>query len=111
MSKQRSLLLFENSIKSEATREKYLYYLSKFKDFYKLRDYDSILQIPTEKLQEMVEDYVMDLKKRVNPNTVPTPIETQSSRLRRHALIPLAQVCRRPIFRHSGSMDSAVEGA
>ncbi len=67
MSNQRSLLLFENSIKSEATREKYLYYLSKFKDFYKLRDYDSVLQIPTEKLQEMVEDYVMDLKKRVNP--------------------------------------------
>lgn len=74
MSDQRSLLLFENSIKSEATREKYLYYLSKFKDFYKLRDYDSILQIPTEKLQEMVEDYVMDLKKRVNPNTIPTPM-------------------------------------
>ena len=74
MSKQRSLLLFENSIKSEATREKYLYYLSKFKDFYKLRDYDNVIQIPQDKLQIMVEDYVMDLKKRVNPNTVPTPM-------------------------------------
>ena len=74
MSKQRSLLLFENSIKSEATREKYLYYLNKFKEFYKLRDYDNILQIPQDKIQIMVEDYVMDLKKRVNPNAVPTPM-------------------------------------
>ena len=69
---QRSLLLFENSLKTEATREKYLYYLGRFKDFYKLKDHDSILTIPIKQLQIMVEDYVMMLKKKVNPNSVNT---------------------------------------
>ncbi|MCH7647799.1 MAG: hypothetical protein IIA83_04240 [Thaumarchaeota archaeon] len=62
---QRSLLLFENSLKTEATREKYLYYLGRFKDFYKLKDYDSMLTIPIKQLQIMLEDYVMMLKKKV----------------------------------------------
>jgi len=69
---QRSLLLFENSLKTEATREKYLYYLGKFKDFYKLKDYDSMITIPLKQLQIMVEDYVMMLKKKVSPNSVNT---------------------------------------
>jgi len=56
---QRSLLLFENSLKTEATREKYLYYLGRFKDFYKLKDYDSMLTIEQKQLQIMVEDYVI----------------------------------------------------
>jgi len=72
--KQRSLLLFENSIKSEATKIEYLKNLNRFKNFYKLKDYDSILGIPQKKLQEMIEDYVMDMKHKVSPNTVPTRI-------------------------------------
>ncbi len=74
MTKQRSILIFENSIKSDQTRGQYLYYLRKFKEYYKLRDYDSIIKIPQEKLQIMVEDYVMYLKKKVNPNSVPLPM-------------------------------------
>ena len=31
-----------------------------------------MVTIPTEKLQIMIEDYVMDLKKRINPNSVPS---------------------------------------
>jgi len=69
---QRSLLLFENSLKTEATREKYLYYLGRFKDFYKLKDYDSMLTIEQKQLQIMVEDYVMMLKKKIGPNSVNT---------------------------------------
>jgi len=69
---QRSLLLFENSLKTETTKNKYLYYLEQFKKFYSLKDYDSMLAIPKEKLQIMVEDYVMMLKKRINPNSVNT---------------------------------------
>jgi integrase len=69
---QRSLLLFENSLKTDATRIKYLYYIDQFKDFYKLKDYDSMISIPVEKLQIMVEDYVMMLKKKINPNSVNT---------------------------------------
>jgi integrase len=71
---QRSLLVFQESCKSKYTQKQYLYYLDKFKGFYKLKDYDSILGIEATKLQLMVEDYVMDLKKRVSPNTVPTMI-------------------------------------
>jgi len=72
--KQRSLLLFENSIKSKATMIEYLKNLNRFKDFYKLKDYDSILGIPNKKLQEMIEDYVMDMKTKVSPNTIPTRV-------------------------------------
>lgn len=31
-----------------------------------------MVTIPTEKLQIMIEDYVMDLKKRINPNSIPS---------------------------------------
>ena len=72
--KQRSLLLFENGIKSKATRIEYLKNVDRFKDFYKLKDYDSILGIDTPKLQEMVEDFVMDMKSRLSPNTIPTRV-------------------------------------
>ena len=69
---QRSLLLFENSLKTEATRKKYLYFLDNFKNFYKLKDYDSIVAIDVPQLQVMVEDYVMMLKKRIGPNSMRT---------------------------------------
>ena len=67
---QRSLLLFENSLRTEATRSKYLYYMKLFKEYYKIKDYDSIITISIPELQIMVEDYVIMLKKRVNPNSV-----------------------------------------
>lgn len=76
---QRSLLIFENSIKSEATKKEYLKSLHRFMNFYHLKDFDGILRIQSSKLQIMVEDYVMHLKKSVSPNTIPTrfyPIQT-----------------------------------
>ena len=72
MKNQRSILLFESSLKSEATRYRYKYYLDKFKDYYKLKDYDSILTITKKQLTTMLEDYVLFLRKNVSPNTVPT---------------------------------------
>ena len=66
--KQRSLLLFENTIKSKATKIEYLKNLNRFKDFYKLKDYDSILGIPDKKLQEMIEDYVMGISSTASAN-------------------------------------------
>lgn len=69
---QRSLLLFENSLKTEPTRKMYLYFLDKFKDFYNLKDYDSIIVLGESRLQIMVEDYVMMLKKRISPNSMRT---------------------------------------
>lgn len=74
MPKQRSLLLFENSIKSKATLKEYLKCLDRFQQAYHLKDYDSILSIDPKKLQEMIEDYVMDIKHKISPNTIPTRI-------------------------------------
>jgi len=69
---QRSLLLFENSIKTEATRKMYLYFLDNFKNFYHLKDYDGIIAIGEPQLQIMVEDYVMMLKTKIGANSMRT---------------------------------------
>ncbi len=70
-SMQRSLLLFQNTLKSKVTVDQYTWYLQKFIEFYKLRDHDSITTIDPQKLQIMIEDYIMDLKKRYSPNSIP----------------------------------------
>ena len=69
--KQRSLLIFEESIKSKATRQNYLDHLGRFLKFTNLKDYDSILQIDPDQLQTILEDYVIHLKNTVSPNSVP----------------------------------------
>jgi len=76
---QRSFLVFENCIKSPKTLKRYKYYLDIFIKFFHLKDYDSVATMDSKQLQIMVEDYIMDLKKRVNPNSVPTyinPLQT-----------------------------------
>ncbi|MDH3486828.1 MAG: hypothetical protein OEL82_02130 [Nitrosopumilus sp.] len=77
--KQRSLLLFENSIKSKATKKEYFKSLNRFKDFFKLKDFDSIIQMEEKQLQIMIEYYVLEIKNYLSPNTIPTrifPIQT-----------------------------------
>ena len=49
---QRSLVLFENAIKSEATRKAYLYQLEKFKVWLKAKDYDQLLAAPEKQIQD-----------------------------------------------------------
>jgi len=73
--KPRSILLFEQTIKSEATLKNYSEHLRIFLEFNKIKDYDSLIQLPHEKLQEMVEDYIIHLKNKVNPNSVPVMIQ------------------------------------
>jgi len=63
-------MLFENSIKSPATRKTYLYHLKKFLNFYHIKDYDSLAGIDQGKMQIMVEDFVMHLKKVNSPNNM-----------------------------------------
>jgi len=58
MENQRSILLFEQAMKTEATKKSYMYQLDKFRKYYHLKDYDSILTIQQKKLQIMVEDYL-----------------------------------------------------
>ncbi len=59
---QRSLLVFENSIKSEATRMQYLYQLEKFRKWGKIKDCDSLLGAPNKDIQRMLEDYLFFIK-------------------------------------------------
>ena len=69
---QRSLHLFENAIKCKATYEIYMLGLERFRKYYKIRDFDSLLQFPDKELQIMIEDYVFYLKKVVRANSVRT---------------------------------------
>lgn len=61
---QRSLVLFENAIKSEATRKAYLYQLEKFREWMKAKDYDALLDAPEKQIQVFLEDYLFYLKKK-----------------------------------------------
>jgi integrase/recombinase XerD len=76
---ERSLLLFQNSLKSEKSFVTYLKNLNYFRKFINVDSFDSMIRVPQDKLQIFLEDYIMDLKTRINPNTVPTyyfPIQT-----------------------------------
>jgi len=72
MKDQRSMLLFEQTIKSKYTLRNYREHLNRFLKYTKLRDYDSLLKLSKDDIQFLIEDYVMYLKKTVNPNSVDT---------------------------------------
>jgi len=69
---QRSMLRFEQSIKSKHTLKNYTDHLERFLDFTKLKDYDSLVIMPKDDIQMLVEEYVVYLKKTLSPNSVPT---------------------------------------
>ena len=68
---ERSLLLFENSVKSKITFREYLKRLEKFREFCNTDSFDSLSRMQPVKLQEMLEDYIMLRKKQINPNSIP----------------------------------------
>lgn len=68
----RSLRLFEEGIDSKASLGTYTFGLERFRKYYKLKSGDALLTIAHKRIQEMIEDYVMDLKKHVSPNSVST---------------------------------------
>lgn len=61
---QRSLLVFENSIKSERSRDMYRFHLDKFVEFMKIKDYDALVSLDTDTLQMLLENYVIHLRGR-----------------------------------------------
>jgi len=65
-----SLLRFESTIKSEVTKRNYKRSLDLFKKYIGVKDYDSILSIPNDKTQELIEEYVIHLKNTKNPNSI-----------------------------------------
>jgi len=75
---QRSILRFENAIKSEATRKSYRYQLRKLLEWAKIPEADGLLQLKDSDLQILLEDYLFYQKTRVSPNSIPlifSPIE------------------------------------
>jgi len=76
---QKSLLVFDKFVRSEATKKTYLHYFNAFlkwaqKNVEKLVTADGLLQVKDEKLQEIIEDYLMHLRKRLSPNSIPAII-------------------------------------
>ena len=66
----RTILLYENSIKSEQTRIQYNYQLKRFVNFCRLKEFDSLLSIDSKTVQTMLEDYIIDMKPRLKPGTI-----------------------------------------
>ena len=66
MTSQRSIIIFNHVISSGATKKCYLNELKRFKEFYKIRDYDSLTTMDPKKVQIMIEDYIMQRKGKVD---------------------------------------------
>lgn len=79
MTIERCIKLFLAGIKSDITRDGYLKNLNKFKEFCKFQTYSEFLTQDKMKIQEYVEDYVLELRESTHPNSIPTiyyPIQT-----------------------------------
>jgi integrase len=61
-SMQRSLILFHSAIKSKNTLYTYDFTLNRFRNYFLIKNYDSLLTISPTKIQEMIEDYIISRK-------------------------------------------------
>ena len=64
MRNERSLMLFESGIKTEATLKAYRGYMAHFIKFCKVSGYDSLVKLGSKKLQMLIEDYLIICKKK-----------------------------------------------
>ena len=60
----RSLTIFESAIKSPESRKIYMYSLNEFMEFIKIKDYDDVPKLDSEKIQTHLENWVMHLAKK-----------------------------------------------
>ena len=67
--KPRCLVLLEETIRSTETYKIYKLYLDKFLEWSQL-DYTSFLSLPSDELLILLQDYMIYLKKNLNPNSV-----------------------------------------
>jgi len=70
---QESFQIFDDAIKTKATRKFYTFYLNKFLAHTKARDYDSLIKFGSSELEKKVIDYVRYLKRKneagiISPN-------------------------------------------
>ena len=62
MKHQRSLIIFHSAIKSEKTKTYYDLSLNQFREYYLIKDYDSLLTWDLNDLQTRIEDFIMYLR-------------------------------------------------
>jgi len=74
MSESRCMKIFEASIQSEETKKNYLLGLNKFRRFAGVEEFDELLKADEKSIQRLVEDYVIDLKGKISPNTFNTQL-------------------------------------
>ncbi len=65
------MILFEESIKSEYTKDLYITNLKRFMQFINIEFVHQLTAISSVKLQQMLEDYLIELKHTINPNSIP----------------------------------------
>ncbi len=73
--KPRCITLFDESIKSKYTKKNYTIHLNQFKKFARVNSANELLHIPQERLQIMLEDYLMELKRVTSPNSIPSKFQ------------------------------------
>lgn len=69
--KERSILRFEQGIKSRQTLNNYRDHLKNFKLFAKFDTFDSLITKSIEEIQTLVEDYLIYIKENRHPNSIP----------------------------------------
>ncbi len=74
LKKPRSLLIFEESIKSEETKRAYFVALEKFRKFANVGNYNDLLKADEKSIQRLLEDFVISLKGKISPNTFNTQL-------------------------------------
>jgi len=74
MQKSRCLIIFEESVKSEETKNNYLVMLDKFRRWASVEDFDDLLKADEKSVQRLLEDYVISLKGKISPNTFNTQL-------------------------------------
>lgn len=73
--KPRSIILFDESIRSRYTKNNYNSHLNQFIRFLGITSPDKLLLIPQNDLQQLLEDYLLELKQSINPNSVPSKFQ------------------------------------
>ena len=68
---ERSLLLFQHSVKSRDTFTEYHKRLVLFKKYTECKTFDELSRIDAKDLQAILENYIISLKNKMNPNGIP----------------------------------------
>ena len=66
------MMLFEATIKSEATLRTYQIHLRKLLEYSKIKDYDSLITLKPKQIQDLLEDYLLFLRKKLSGNSIPS---------------------------------------